>query len=185
MALRRNNGFKTRPARHSLALGGWLALSLAVCLQAALAQDAGTEQPADSTAREQATPDLPATEPAPGAPDDAAAEPAPAANASASFGRMIRIPLPIVGELDNRVRAMVRQALSSRPPGEGRPVLVFELWPEGTEFGQGCDFYRAQALADYGDAGGYDAEVTFDACCTEALGLPAASTGSAPWAPTR
>ena len=28
----------------------------------------------------------------------------------------------------------------------------------------------AQALADYGDAGGYDAEVTFDACCTEALG---------------
>ncbi len=30
----------------------------------------------------------------------------------------------------------------------------------------------AQALADYGDAGGYDAEVTFDACCTEALGVP-------------
>jgi ATPase subunit of ABC transporter with duplicated ATPase domains len=30
----------------------------------------------------------------------------------------------------------------------------------------------AQALADYADAGGYDAEVTFDACCTEALGVP-------------
>ena len=29
----------------------------------------------------------------------------------------------------------------------------------------------AQALADYGDAGGYDAEVVFDACCTSALGL--------------
>ncbi|HSU34221.1 MAG TPA: ATP-binding cassette domain-containing protein [Propionibacteriaceae bacterium] len=29
----------------------------------------------------------------------------------------------------------------------------------------------AQALADYGDAGGYDAEVIFDACCTEALGI--------------
>ncbi len=29
----------------------------------------------------------------------------------------------------------------------------------------------AQALADYADAGGYDAEVTFDACCTEALGV--------------
>ncbi|SDT25646.1 ATPase components of ABC transporters with duplicated ATPase domains [Friedmanniella luteola] len=28
----------------------------------------------------------------------------------------------------------------------------------------------AQALADYADAGGYDAEVTFDACCTAALG---------------
>jgi ATPase subunit of ABC transporter with duplicated ATPase domains len=30
----------------------------------------------------------------------------------------------------------------------------------------------AHALADYGDAGGYDAEVIFDACCTEALGIP-------------
>jgi ATPase subunit of ABC transporter with duplicated ATPase domains len=29
----------------------------------------------------------------------------------------------------------------------------------------------AQALADYADAGGYDAEVIFDACCTEALGV--------------
>jgi ATPase subunit of ABC transporter with duplicated ATPase domains len=29
----------------------------------------------------------------------------------------------------------------------------------------------AQALADYADAGGYDAEVRFDACCTEALGV--------------
>ena len=30
----------------------------------------------------------------------------------------------------------------------------------------------AQALADYGDAGGYEAEVLFDACCTSALGIP-------------
>ncbi|GAA1432452.1 ATP-binding cassette domain-containing protein [Microlunatus lacustris] len=29
----------------------------------------------------------------------------------------------------------------------------------------------AQALADYADAGGYDAEVIFDACCTAALGV--------------
>jgi ATPase subunit of ABC transporter with duplicated ATPase domains len=29
----------------------------------------------------------------------------------------------------------------------------------------------AQALADYADAGGYSAEVIFDACCTEALGM--------------
>ena len=29
----------------------------------------------------------------------------------------------------------------------------------------------AQALADYADAGGYAAEVLFDACCTEALGV--------------
>ncbi len=30
----------------------------------------------------------------------------------------------------------------------------------------------AQALADYADAGGYDIEVTFDACCIAALGSP-------------
>jgi len=30
----------------------------------------------------------------------------------------------------------------------------------------------AQALVDWGDAGGYPAEVTWDVCCTEALGLP-------------
>jgi len=30
----------------------------------------------------------------------------------------------------------------------------------------------AHALADYGDAGGYAAEVLFDACCTAALGVP-------------
>ena len=30
----------------------------------------------------------------------------------------------------------------------------------------------AQALADWGDLGGYDAEVRWDACTTEALGLP-------------
>ncbi len=30
----------------------------------------------------------------------------------------------------------------------------------------------ATALAEYGDAGGYEAEVRFDACCTSALGIP-------------
>jgi ATPase subunit of ABC transporter with duplicated ATPase domains len=30
----------------------------------------------------------------------------------------------------------------------------------------------AQALADWGDAGGYQAEVLWDTCCTEALGVP-------------
>jgi ATPase subunit of ABC transporter with duplicated ATPase domains len=30
----------------------------------------------------------------------------------------------------------------------------------------------AHALADWGDAGGYEAEVVWDTCCTEALGIP-------------
>ncbi len=38
----------------------------------------------------------------------------------------------------------------------------------------------AQALADYADAGGYDAEVTFDACCVAAIGI---SYERAKWRP--
>jgi ATPase subunit of ABC transporter with duplicated ATPase domains len=35
----------------------------------------------------------------------------------------------------------------------------------------------AQALADWGDLGGYEAEVRWDSCTTEALGLPLSSAG--------
>ncbi|TDB93240.1 ATP-binding cassette domain-containing protein, partial [Nonomuraea longispora] len=35
----------------------------------------------------------------------------------------------------------------------------------------------AQAIADYADAGGYDLEVVWDVCTTEALGLPFAQAG--------
>ncbi|MFO0897364.1 MAG: NfeD family protein [Pirellulales bacterium] len=130
MALRRNNGFNALRVFGRLILFGLSWLTIGLLLRTAAAQDGAP-----------ATPGPPAAE--------VAAQPAPAAETTAAFGRLIRVPLPIVGELDNRVRAMVRQALSTRTPAEGRPVLVFELWPEGSEFGQGCDFYRAQALADF------------------------------------
>nr|WP_294691085.1 ATP-binding cassette domain-containing protein [uncultured Friedmanniella sp.] len=48
-------------------------------------------------------------------------------------------------------------------------ALELALMEHDTEANQ---LAYAQALADYADAGGYDAEVTFDACCTEALGAP-------------
>lgn len=128
MALRRNNGFNAPRVCRRLILLELSFLAIALLVGTAAAQD-GAPAPADQPA--------------------AAPQPAPAAESTAAFGRLIRVPLPIVGELDNRVRAMVRQALSTRGPAEGRPVLVFELWPEGSEFGQGCDFYRAQALADF------------------------------------
>jgi ATPase subunit of ABC transporter with duplicated ATPase domains len=38
----------------------------------------------------------------------------------------------------------------------------------------------AQALADWGDVGGYEAEVRWDACATEALGLPISEVGRRP-----
>ncbi|HYI59029.1 MAG TPA: ATP-binding cassette domain-containing protein [Microlunatus sp.] len=47
--------------------------------------------------------------------------------------------------------------------------LELELMTDDTESVQ---LAYAQALADYADAGGYAAEVTFDACCVAALGIP-------------
>ena len=41
---------------------------------------------------------------------------------------------------------------------------------EGAE-SEATQLRYAEALAEYADAGGYDAEVTFDACCTAAFGL--------------
>ncbi len=40
----------------------------------------------------------------------------------------------------------------------------------------------AQAISDWADAGGYDIEVTWDACCTESLGIP---WSSAQWREVR
>jgi ATPase subunit of ABC transporter with duplicated ATPase domains len=62
---------------------------------------------------------------------------------------------------------------SLSPPGlrgavAGLDRLELQLMEDDREQTQ---LRYAQALADYADAGGYDAEVTFDACCTEALGV--------------
>src|SRR4029453_7636908 len=46
--------------------------------------------------------------------------------------------------------------------------LELELMEDDSEQTQ---LRYAQALVDYADAGGYDAEVVFDACCTAALGV--------------
>src|SRR3712207_4055641 len=68
----------------------------------------------------------------------------------------------------------VRDLLFSLPPPRLREAtaagaaLELALMEDDTEPTQ---LRYAQALADYADAGGYEAEVTFDACCTAALGL--------------
>jgi len=69
-----------------------------------------------------------------------------------SFARLIRIPLPITGNVDTRIQLMVDQVLSELPPngdGSQRPTIVFEFWP-GTE-GQGDSsaFGRSLDLARY------------------------------------
>ena len=73
-----------------------------------------------------------------------------------------------------RDSSTVRDLLFSlSPPNLGAAVaeldrLEFALMSDDSEQTQ---MAYAQALADYADAGGYEAEVTFDACCTAALGI--------------
>jgi ATPase subunit of ABC transporter with duplicated ATPase domains len=73
-----------------------------------------------------------------------------------------------------RGSSSVRDLLFSlSPPGLRGAVaeldrLELQLMEDDSERTQ---LRYAQSLADYADAGGYDAEVIFDACCTEALGI--------------
>jgi membrane-bound ClpP family serine protease len=74
-------------------------------------------------------------------PDAADAPPAPPA------GRLIRVPLPIVGNADTHVIAATRKALADMPAGGGRPVLVLEFSGSANQTGQGSDFERSLKLA--------------------------------------
>src|SRR6187397_1462189 len=73
-----------------------------------------------------------------------------------------------------RDSSTVRDLLFSlSPPALRRAVaeldrLELRLMEDDSERSQ---LRYAQTLADYADAGGYEAEVLFDACCTEALGV--------------
>ncbi len=91
-------------------------------------------------------------EPAPAEADAGeVAEPSPKISGRApAFGSLIRVPLPITGNVDNRIKAMIQRA-QDRAEFEGgaRPVLVLEFVPSGSEFGEGTDFTRALALARY------------------------------------
>lgn len=102
----------------------------------------------------------PAEKPAP-APDEAPAEKpqkdaaAPRAAEKDAGGQaaasLIRLPLPLVGNADTRVKAMierVRRRAEQQRGGE-RPILVLEFAPGGTEFGEGSDFTRALGLARF------------------------------------
>ena len=64
-------------------------------------------------------------------------------------GRLIRVPLPLVGTADTQVIRKVKHALEKLPAGEDRPVLVFEFSSSKNQSGQGSDFERALKLARY------------------------------------
>jgi membrane-bound ClpP family serine protease len=70
-------------------------------------------------------------------------------------GRLIRVRLPLTGNADSHVITSIQRAvdqLKRAPrPDDGRPVLILELAAKGGEagYGEGTDYTRALALADY------------------------------------
>jgi membrane-bound ClpP family serine protease len=63
--------------------------------------------------------------------------------------RLVRIPLPIAGEVDSRIKAMVDQLLGEWREAPGRPVLILEFRGREGATGRGSQFERALALARY------------------------------------
>jgi membrane-bound ClpP family serine protease len=106
-------------------------------------------EPGDQTANSKVAndaADLPAAE----TPDPPAVDPA----ADLADGRLIRVRLPITGNADSHVINTIQRAVDQlkRAPraGDGRPVLILELAAKAAEgYGEGTDFTRALALADY------------------------------------
>jgi membrane-bound ClpP family serine protease len=69
--------------------------------------------------------------------------------AKSVVGHLIRIPVPIVDEVDKHVRGAVSHLMSKMPAGGGRPIIVFEFAPGQADAGKGSEFGRALALAKY------------------------------------
>ncbi|MEX1223745.1 MAG: hypothetical protein WEA31_04275, partial [Pirellulales bacterium] len=64
--------------------------------------------------------------------------------------RVIRVPLPISGNVDMRVKSQITRALGELSlPAEPRPVLLLEFSTGQTEFGLGSDYTRALSLAKF------------------------------------
>lgn len=86
---------------------------------------------------------------------DSAAGPAEEAAANLGDGRLIRVRLPLTGNADAHIISSIQRAVAelkrSQRPDSARPVLILELTAKGGEagYGEGTDFSRALALADY------------------------------------
>lgn len=102
------------------------------------------EERAPAAANDAPAPDAPPTEDGAKEPPAAAEEPK-----QERVARLVRVPLPLVGNADTQTIAAARQAIAEMPAGEGRPVLVLEFASSDNQTGQGSDFERALKLARF------------------------------------
>ena len=67
-------------------------------------------------------------------------------------GHLVRVPLPIVGSVDDTVRRSIRRLLADGSGQADRPLLVLEFWPttenESSE-ADGSEFERSLSLARF------------------------------------
>ncbi len=80
---------------------------------------------------------------------DAKAAPRRPAPKAQQAGRLVRIPLPITGNVDKQVMQTVQKALADMSADGDRPVLVLEFSSAQNQTGQGSDFGRSLELARY------------------------------------
>jgi membrane-bound ClpP family serine protease len=64
-------------------------------------------------------------------------------------GRLVRVPLPITGMVDENVKQAVRRLIDEFPPDGPRPVLILEFWPQPNTKGEGSEFGRSHSLARF------------------------------------
>jgi membrane-bound serine protease (ClpP class) len=69
--------------------------------------------------------------------------------AQPGMGRLVRVPLPITGTVDTRIKVAVDRLLETLPKDGPRPILVFEFAPKDENAVQGSEFERSLALARY------------------------------------
>lgn len=64
-------------------------------------------------------------------------------------GVIVRVPLPIEGTVDTRLKQMVEQTLEDLPSDGPRPTLVLEFHPKEGQAGETSEFERSLAVARY------------------------------------
>lgn len=68
----------------------------------------------------------------------------------ARAARLIRVPVPIVGSVDTRVKQAITRLVDQWSAASERPVLILEFWPpEDETAGTGTEFERALSLARF------------------------------------
>ncbi len=82
----------------------------------------------------------------PAAPADGGAA---AKNANPTTAWLVKVTLPLTGNNESRIRDEIRRRLEKAPKSDSRPILIVEINPGQSQFGQGSEFGKALDLARF------------------------------------